>query len=162
MMSDIPDEFRDLPEAVRLRHAQAKFAIAAENARDLGSEDQKVIRRKGEQLRAAQNELRQAQQAFDRATGEPKPIGLTEAVVVEIAKHFRSEQIEQVKSFLQTECGRTIPFFREATPEQLEHIQIGVLRLSEGKFSELRKWVGLANIDHRDVILAASLRAKDE
>jgi len=37
----------------------------------------------------------------------------------------------------------------------LEYIRLCVLRLSKGNLSELCKWVELANIDQRDVFLAA-------
>ena len=109
----------------------------------------------GEQLRNAQNELQQAQAAFDLVTGEPKPAGLTCAIVDEISKQFPAEQHEAVKKIMDKECGRTIPFQREAVAEQLEYIRLCVLRLSKSKLSELRKCVELANIDQRDVFLAA-------
>jgi ADP-heptose:LPS heptosyltransferase len=154
-MYKIPDQFRDLPEAARLRNAQAKFAAAAEEGRHLTFENEEQVRSVGEQLRRAQNELQQAQKAFDLLTGEPKPVGLTPGVVDEIGKHFSAEQIREVRKLLEEECGRTIPFYREATAEQLEYIRICVLRLSKGDLSQLRNWVALANIDQRDVLLAA-------
>jgi hypothetical protein len=154
-MYKIPDEFQHLPEAARLKIAQTKFAASAEHARHLSFKDEEEIRLAGEQLRRAQNELQQAQKAFDHATGEPKPVGLTPRVVDEIAKHFPPEQLEDVKHLLDDECGRTIPFFREATAEDVEHIRVCVLRLSRGNLSELREWIRLANIDQRDVLLAA-------
>jgi hypothetical protein len=155
-MHKIPDEFQALPEAARLREAQAKFVAAAEEARRLTFTDEKAIRLIGEQLRRAQDDLKQAQKVFDLVTGEPKPVGLTPAVIDEIGEHFPATQIEEVKNFLDRECGRTIPFQREATAEELEHIRICVLRLSKGDLSQLRDWVALANIDQRDVLLAAA------
>jgi len=154
-MYKIPDEFRDLPEAKRLRGAQAKFSAAAEEGRRLTFENEERVSLVGEQLRNAQKELQQAQKAFDVATGEPKPVGLTPAVVDEIARQFSPEQCEEVKRILDRECGRTIPFCRKATAEELEYIRLCVLRLSKGNFSELRRWVELANIDQRDVMLPA-------
>ncbi len=154
-MYKIPDEFRDLPEADRFRKAQATFSAAAEEGRSLTFEDEKRVRLVGEQLRNAQNELQQAQKAFDLATGEPKPVGLTTAVVEEISKHFPAAQHDSVKQILDQECGRTISFCREATAQELEYIRLCVLRLSKGDLSGLRKWVELANIDQRDVLLAA-------
>jgi hypothetical protein len=154
-MYKIPEEFRDLPEADRLRKAQAAFAAAAEEGRNLTFENEKRVRLVGERLRNAQNELGKAQKAFDLATGEPKPIGLTPAVVEEIGKHFPAAQHDSVKQILDQECGRTIPFCRKATAQELEYIRLCVLRLSKGNLSELRKCVELANIDQRDVFLAA-------
>jgi len=154
-MYKIPEELRDLPEADRLRRAQAAFAAAAEEGRNLTFENEKRVRLVGERLRNAQNELGKAQKAFDLATGEPKPVGLTPAVVEEIGKHFPAAQHDFVKQILDQECGRTIPFCREATAQELEYIRLCVLRLSKGNLSELRKCVELANIDQRDVFLAA-------
>jgi hypothetical protein len=154
-MYKIPDEFQDLPEAAGLRKAQARFAAAAKYARRLTVENEQAVRRVGEELRRAQNDLQQAQKAFDRVTGEPKPVGLTAGVIDEIGKHFPATQIEEVKNFLDRECGRTIPFCREAAAQELEYIRLSVLRLSKGNLSELRRWVELANLDQRDVMLAA-------
>jgi hypothetical protein len=152
----IPEEFRDRPEADRLRKAEASFSAAAQEGRHLTFENAERVRVVGEQLRQAQNELQQARKAFDLATGEPKPVGLTAAGVDEICKQFPSEQHDVVKEIMDKECGRTIPFQREATVEELEYIRLCVLRLSKGNLSELRKWVELANVDQRDVLLAAA------
>jgi hypothetical protein len=152
----IPEQFRDRPEADRLRKAEASFSAAAQSARNLTFENTERVRVVGEELRQAQNELQQAQKAFDLATGEPKPVGLTAAVLDEISKQFPSEQHDVVKEIMDRECGRTIPFQREATVEELEYIRLCVLRLSRGDLSELRKWVELANVDQRDVFLAAA------
>jgi hypothetical protein len=109
-MYKIPEELRDLPEADRLRRAQAAFTAAAKEGRNLTFENEKRVRLVGERLRNAQNELGKAQKAFDLATGEPKPVGLTPAVVEEIGKHFPAAQHDFVKQILDQECGRTIPF----------------------------------------------------
>jgi hypothetical protein len=154
-MYRIPEQFRDLPEAARLRKAQTIFVAAAEDGRNLTFENEERVRLVGERLRHAQNELGMAQKAFDLATGEPKPVGLTAAVVEEISNQFPAAQHDVVKEILDKECGRTIPLCREATAKELEYIRLCVLRLSKGDISELRKWVELANIDQRDVLLAA-------
>jgi hypothetical protein len=155
-MYKIPEEFRDRPEANRLNKAEASFSAAAQEARSSRFENEEQIRLVGEQLRRAQDELQQAQKAFDLATGEPKPAGLTAAVVEEIGKQFPAKQHDVVKEIIDRRCGRTLPFQREATAEEMEHIRLCVLRLSKGDLSELRKWVELANIDQRDVLLAAA------
>ena len=120
-MYKIPEEFRDLPEAARLRKAQTIFVAAAEDGRNLTFENEERVRLVGERLRHAQNELGMAQKAFDLATGEPKPIGLTAAVVEEISNQFPAAQHDVVKEILDQECGRTIPLCREATAQELEY-----------------------------------------
>jgi len=64
-MYKIPEELRDLPEADRLRRAQAAFTAAAKEGRNLTFENEKRVRLVGERLRNAQNELGKAQKAFD-------------------------------------------------------------------------------------------------
>ena len=160
-MFKIPDEFREIPEAVKLREAETRFEAAIEEERRATQRSGERVHLISEQLRHAQEELQRAQDTFDAATGEPRPVGLTPAVVEEITKHFSPVQHQQVQELLDRSCGRTIPFRREATPEQLEWTRLAVLRLSKGDLSELGKWVELANIDERDVTHAALPLMKD-
>ena len=153
-MFKIPDEFRDTPEAARVREAEARFQAAIEQQKRIPQQSGERVQLITGQLRQAQEELQKAQKAFDAATGEPKLSGLTPAVIEEIAKHFPPAQHQQVRELLDRNCGRTIPFRREATAEQLEWTRLAVLRLSQGDFFELGKWVELANIDERDVVHA--------
>jgi hypothetical protein len=154
-MFKIPDEFRDIPEAVKVREAEVCFEAAIEQEKRATQDSGERVHLISSQLRQAQEELQRAQDAFDAATGEPKLVGLTPALVEEVAKHFPPVEHQQVRELLDRGCGRTIPFRREATAEQLEWTRLAVLRLSKGDFSELGKWVELANIDERDVVDAA-------
>jgi len=119
-MFKIPDEFRDTPEAARVREATARFEAAIEQQKRIARQSGERVHLVTGQLRQAQEELQRAQNAFDDATGEPKLAGLTPAVVEEVAKHFPPAQHQQVQELLERDCGRTIPFRREATAEQLE------------------------------------------
>jgi hypothetical protein len=152
----IPDQFRDLPEAKRLEEAQMRFRAAAAEAKQLSFQNEKRIREIGEQVRSAQNGLQSAQKAFDAATGEPTPVGVSDRVVAEIKKLFPSAQYAEVRTLIDHDCGRTLPFRREAKVDELDFIRLCVLRLSKGDRVELQKWIHLANVDERDVILAAS------
>ena len=153
-MFKIPDEFRDTPEAEKVREAEARFEAAIDQEKRITQQSGERVHLITGQLRQAQEELQRAQNAFDAVTGEPKLAGLTPAVVEEVAKHFPQAQHQQVRELLDSDCGRTIPFRRQATAEQLEWTRLVVLRLSKGDFSELSKWVELANIDERDVVQA--------
>jgi hypothetical protein len=154
-MFKIPDEFRDTPEAAKVREAEARFEAAIEQEKRITQHSGERMHLITGQFRQAQEELQRARDAFDAATGEPKLAGLTPAVVEEVAKHFPFAQHQQVRELLDRNCGRMIPFRREATAEQLEWTRLAVLRLSKGDFSELGKWVQLASIDERDVVHAA-------
>ena len=154
-MIHIPDEFRDLPEAERLRRAGAEFSAAAQRARKAIGGGHEAMRLCFEETRRAQFELQEAQRAFDAATGEPKPVGLTLAVIAKVERQFSAEQRDAVKELLDRSCGRTLPLMRDATPEALERIRLCALKIAKGDVAKLRQAVDLANIDWRDLICAA-------
>ncbi len=56
---------------------------------------------------------------------------------------------------LARDCARNLPFFDDATPESLERVRFAALKLSEGKLDKLREAVGVAQVDWRDVLVAA-------
>lgn len=155
-MFDIPQEFQNIPEAVRLRRAEAEFSKAIQEERHVIGQTDERAQRIGEQARRTHAELKEAQRAFDAATGEPKPVGLTPAVIAEIERQFPASQHEEVIHLLDRSCGRTLPFFRDATAEKLEHIRLCALKMGAGDLARLRQAVELANRDWRDLIVAAN------
>src|SRR5947208_3299163 len=106
-MFRIPEEFRDIPEAVRLREAEAQFEAAIEQEKLATQQSGERVHLIGRNLRHAQEELQKAQDAFDAATGEPKPVGLTPAVVEEISRLFSPPERRHVEEVLNQSCGRT-------------------------------------------------------
>ena len=64
-MFKIPDEFRDTPEAAKVREATARFEAAIEQEKRIAQGGERVHLITG-QLRQAQEELQRAQNAFDR------------------------------------------------------------------------------------------------
>lgn len=160
-MHKIPEKFRDIPEAVRLRAAETRFAAAIEQEKQATQQSRERVHLITGQLRQAQDELQRAQDAFDAATGEPKPPGLTPAVIEEISRLFPVHERDSVAEFLDRSCGRTIPFRREATAQQLEYVRLCALRLSKGDFSKLRQEVKLTNIDEGIVTYSADALMRD-
>jgi len=152
-MHDIPHKFRDLPEAKRLRQAQADFEAAVERERGLSKASGQQVYFVSDYLQHAQRGLQKAQDAFDAATGLPAVVSLTKATLDEIPKLFPAERYQEVISLLEKRCGRTIPFMREATAEELEAYRLSVLRRSDGDVAALRDWVEFANIEGWDVLL---------
>jgi hypothetical protein len=53
------------------------------------------------------------------------------------------------------ECGDNLPLWYDNTPEGLERIRFAVLKLSTGDLDRLRKTVGMAQVDWRDVLVTA-------
>ena len=152
-MHKIPRKFRDIPEAKRLRQAQANFEAAVEREQVLSKASEKLVYLVSPYLQRAQQELGKAEDAFDAATRLPAIVPLTKAALDEIRELFAAEQHEEVISLLEKHCGRTIPFMRDATAKALEPYRVSVLRRSEGDIAELRKWVEFANIEGWDVLL---------
>jgi hypothetical protein len=56
---------------------------------------------------------------------------------------------------LVTQCGGNLPFNEAADARSLERIRFAALKLSNGDLAELRSAVELAQIDSRDVLVAA-------
>ena len=54
-----------------------------------------------------------------------------------------------------TRCGTNLPFCEESDARGLERIRFAALKLSNGDLGELRRAVEIAQIDWRDVLVAA-------
>ena len=68
---------------------------------------------------------------------------------------FPSEHHAAVISALEARCGSGLPLWVSSTPEGLERIRFAVLKLSYGSLSEFECAIAIANIDWRDVLVAA-------
>jgi hypothetical protein len=68
---------------------------------------------------------------------------------------FTGQDAHDARALLETECGRSLPFHDDAIPESLERIRYACLRLSGGDVAKLCGAVGEAQIDWRDVLVAA-------
>lgn len=72
-----------------------------------------------------------------------------------VKRLFDSGDADRAAELLITECGNNLPLCKRATPESMERIRFAVLKLSQGDLNQLIKWIGLAKIDWRDVLMAA-------
>src|SRR5262249_14951926 len=68
---------------------------------------------------------------------------------------FQPSDVELADSLLVEECGDNLPLMTGANAEQLERIRFAAIRLSEGRLDDLRKAVTLAQLDWRDLLVAA-------
>jgi hypothetical protein len=59
------------------------------------------------------------------------------------------------ESLLVAYCGDELPFSQDEDMYQLERVRFAVLKLSEGKLALLKSMIEHANIDWRDILLAA-------
>lgn len=76
-------------------------------------------------------------------------------LTIEIVKrYFPSEAIrEEVITLLQRECSDTV--WERTTPVEMERLWFAVLKLSNGNMIRLKREVREAQIDYRDVLMAA-------
>lgn len=65
------------------------------------------------------------------------------------------ETRELVADLLVNECGDGVPFCKDSTPEGMERIRFSILKLSTGDLDKLEQAVKLANLDWRDLFMAA-------
>ena len=56
---------------------------------------------------------------------------------------------------LRSECGNNLPSLEHASAEGLQRIQIAALKVSVGDLEKLREAVRLAQVDWRDLLVAA-------
>jgi hypothetical protein len=89
--------------------------------------------------------------AFNLTTGEPQPVGLTPAVLREVKNLFPVESRQEVIELPDKKCGRTIPFRREASAEELKGVRLCVLKNCKSDLAPLQQWILSANIDERDL-----------
>jgi hypothetical protein len=61
----------------------------------------------------------------------------------------------EVSNILLMECAENIPFCEDSNPERMERIRFSVLKLGNGDIQKLKEAVELAQIDWRDLFIAA-------
>ncbi len=79
--------------------------------------------------------------------------------LIKIFYEFEEEQ-EEVISVLENQCADNLPFCENGTPLSMERIRFSVLRLDK-EHGEFNQWVKLANIDWRDLFIAAGFGDTD-
>ncbi len=72
-----------------------------------------------------------------------------------VARLFPAEEQDEVTRLLQEDCGAVLPFADNVSAESFERVQCAALRLSEGRIDKLYDAIALAQIDWRDLLVAA-------
>jgi hypothetical protein len=146
----------------RLGKAQGEFDETAQEllaanraAQSKGERITSEMARAAEKNSAALRTLIQAKRELERVEGGPDPVELTEGLHRKVCRLFSAENQAEVIYLLEKECGRGLPFYENATSENLERVRLAVLKLSDGDVSELRNALHVAKSDWRDVLLAA-------
>ncbi|MBU2713822.1 hypothetical protein [Zooshikella harenae] len=73
--------------------------------------------------------------------------------VIEIL--FGAEKSKLIKNILLNECSTNLPGCAKCDQDHLERIWLSVLKLSNGKVSEMERAVKLAKTDYRDLFMEA-------
>ncbi len=82
-------------------------------------------------------------------------IELSERTTELIDKIFRPIDRSEVRQLLEIECAEIIPNCEDYDKYEMERIRISVLKLSEGEMDKLVSAIQLAQIDWRDLFMAA-------
>lgn len=151
----IPEEFRDIPEAVEVRRLDAEFGKSCEVMHEAVKAGLwRTAREEFEALDRDQSrlhrELRAAREAFDHATGEPKPLALPPDVVEAIDSQFPKEEGKRVTQIL----AKTMAHLERYWPGN-PRVTHCILKLAAGDVARVEEVAALARIDFRDVIVAA-------
>ena len=68
---------------------------------------------------------------------------------------FAEAERERAARLLITDCGNNLPFYERADEKDLERVRFAALKLSNGDLVELEAAIRLAQVDWRDLLLAA-------
>ncbi len=72
-----------------------------------------------------------------------------------ILKIFPTRDFKKVQTLLIEKAGINLPFYEKALPEDLERIQFGILKESNGDLGKLLEAINLAQLDGRDLLMNA-------
>lgn len=68
---------------------------------------------------------------------------------------FGDDEQQEVEDLLKIECGDNIPFCENSDKYGMERIRFAALKLSKGNMEKLVEAIELAQIDWRDLLVAA-------
>lgn len=83
------------------------------------------------------------------------PVALSPETRRRLDALFRGAERTEAAGLLVDQCADNLPLWVNATPSGLERVRFAALKLSGGDLAELRRAVRMAQIDWRDVLVAA-------
>lgn len=83
----------------------------------------------------------------------PVPISLATLRRLELL--FVPDTQELAELMLTMGCGNNLPFHESQDAQSLERVQFAALKVSEGQLDKLEEAIKLAQIDRRDLLVAA-------
>jgi len=144
-----------MPEAKELIRIDKKFSksLAREERaikRNLLNKDCDAFLKLSQQTHELLGQLKQAKEFYDKATGEPKPVELSDSVRDRIRNSFGDVNGEQVEQ----ELSKTLAYMKRkgwTDPRILESLLI----VADGDIDEFSRACELARTDFRDLLLEA-------
>jgi hypothetical protein len=83
-------------------------------------------------------------------------VPLSELTRMHLTNLFSAASQSEATTLLEEHCGDSLPLIgTNATPQSLERVRFAALKLSQGDLTQLRRAVELANLDWRDLLVAA-------
>jgi hypothetical protein len=155
MRFEIPKEHRKTPEAKELIRIDKKFSKSCAREaramkRNLLTKDQDAFLKLSLQTQELHQQLKQAEESYDKATGEPKPVELSDSVRDRIRDSFDGAAWEQIEQKL----AKTLAYMNRnewTDPRILESIFI----VAGGDADGFGRACEQARTDYRDLLLAA-------
>lgn len=80
---------------------------------------------------------------------------LSPAVRALVETIFAAKARPEAERILEQECANNLPLSPARTPEALDRVRCAALKLSRGRLPKLRDAVRLAQVDWRDLLMAA-------
>lgn len=82
-------------------------------------------------------------------------VPLSSDTIVRLHSLFSEPEWNEAERLLVEQCGSNLPFCESADARSLERIRFAALKLSQGELAALRSAVELAQVDWRDLLVAA-------
>lgn len=157
MRFQIPKEYRKIPEAKELIRLDKEFSKAC--AQDLRALKRYYLNRDPDALSKCtsrtsklQEQLQQAEEAYDNATGEPKPIALSESTKNQIKESFKHTNLKDIERKL----AKTLAYMiRNGWTDP--RIPDAILKMSDGDPACFDVACEQAKTDYRDLLIAAGM-----
>ncbi|MGB6220935.1 hypothetical protein [Haloferula sp.] len=152
MRFTIPKEHRDTPEAMELVRLDREFndvleASVAAMRHGLLESDPKAFARISEREKALLRQIERAEDAYDKALGEPKPINLNPTELSEIGRTFG--QADQVEA--RDVLARTLGYLDRNGPFD-RRVSEAMIRVAGGDLHLLHQAAEAAKQDYRDLL----------
>ena len=90
-----------------------------------------------------------------------RSVALSPGTEERLARVFAGGELDAARRLLLEACGSNLPLLETAPPESIERIRLAALRVGGHSLDALREAVALAQLDWRDLLMAADFGDPD-